>query len=151
MKGKSALSRAIRLLGAREYGVEEIRERLSRDFPPRDVAETVRILVQRGLLDDARYAAWIVERAFARGRGRLAAQADLARRRIPREIADAALAEVGTAKEREAAEQFLKRRGMRLPAPARAARLLASRGFTGGTIRQVTEAHEESYDSVDLP
>ena len=68
---------------------------LQRDHSKDDVAATIEKLTGRGLLNDASYAEMFARsRATTRGMSRRRISAELAKRGIPRELADAAIAEV---------------------------------------------------------
>ncbi len=55
-KQSNAKSAALRLLTVRDRSVQEMKERLERNYTKEEVAETVDYLVEIGYLDDLRYA-----------------------------------------------------------------------------------------------
>ncbi len=90
------LNAALRLLAARRRGVEELRGRLLRKgFPTGDVANCLRWLEVRDLLDDGAFArAWIRDRLNLSPRGPYLILQELIKRGVRRSLAQEALEEV---------------------------------------------------------
>ena len=136
------------MLGRRALSRAEIAERLDgRGFGgPAVKAEVVR-LERAGLLDDAVLARAVCQAQLRAGRGGRAAAAALKRRRVSREAAETALAEIaeadgegaalGAAVERASAKHRFWRR---LPAERRkVVRYLLARGFGLNEVRRALE------------
>lgn len=130
---RQARMRALLLLGARERGSAELRDRLALEGYARDVAaEVVAGLEASGLVDDARFAAALARTMTSvsgYGRARIARQ--LSAKGVPQDVAESALdeccpADAEAERLRELAEKLAPRcGGDRL----RLARRLVSRGF----------------------
>ncbi|MDO9556948.1 MAG: regulatory protein RecX [Coriobacteriia bacterium] len=89
----AARDRALRLLGYREHGSIELREKLITDGYPMDLASrTVDSLLRVGFVDDDRYAA-LLARTLIDGRayGRTRAYREMLRRKLSEEQAQVAL------------------------------------------------------------
>ena len=144
----TAYNRALDALARRGRSESELRRWLKeREFPPDEIDDAVRRLQAAGLLDDAKYAlAFARSRIVGRKLSRRRAQAELTRRGVSREVADAAIAAVledegvdeAAAIEAVAAKKL---RGLaKLDAQTQARRLtafLARRGYDGDAVRAV--------------
>lgn len=106
------------------------------------VEAAVAWLVDRGLLDDRRFAeAWLASRLQRRPEGRGALLAGLRRRGVPREVAEqAVLGGFDAEVEREAAQRLLaKLRRQGASEPEELARRLAAKGFPRSLVRELLE------------
>jgi regulatory protein len=142
-----AYTRALTYLRPRRRSRCELERRLRRYGYGDEVVEgAVRLLAQRGLVDDRAFAdAWVRDRVRLKPKGRRALRAELAAKGVPREDAEAALAE-----NVEEPEEVLARRavGPRIAAlrargeergRAAAMSFLARRGFAASVARHVAE------------
>jgi regulatory protein len=89
-----AFSAALRLLARRDYFRQELAARLrSKDYPSADIESTLERCAELGYLDDDRLTERFIElRAIPRGWGPLRLIAELERRGVTRELAEAAVA-----------------------------------------------------------
>ncbi|NMA60822.1 MAG: regulatory protein RecX [Firmicutes bacterium] len=88
-KQSSAKSAALRLLTTRDRSVQEIRERLERNYTKDEVAETIAYLEEIGYLDDWRYAKNHVEnRNRNRPTGNYLLRLELGKKGISDQIVD---------------------------------------------------------------
>jgi regulatory protein len=130
-------------LAARAQSVAEIEAKLaSREIPPDVAEEVVAEAVRLGYLDDAELAGQLARGFRSRGYGRRRAAQALRRRRVSREAAEAALADVfAGADEAALAEAALGSRPVADAADQRrAVAFLARRGFSAGVAWQVVGA-----------
>ncbi len=148
-----ATQAALRLIDIRPRSIAELRERLRRkEFPAAAIDAAIARLSDLGLLDDAAFSRlWVENRRSFRPRGSLALRDELRRKGIPRDLIDAALADVGEAE--DAAEQEAERaRGLarsalrryadsadRFSFQRRLGAYLQRRGFTFATIRPILD------------
>ncbi|MEI7644991.1 MAG: RecX family transcriptional regulator [Chloroflexales bacterium] len=148
-----ATQAALRLIDTRPRSIAELRERLRRkEFPAAAIDAAIARLSDLGLLDDAAFSRlWVENRRSFRPRGSLALRDELRRKGIPRDLIDAALADVGEAE--DAAEQEAERaRGLarsalrryadsadRFSFQRRLGAYLQRRGFTFATIRPILD------------
>ncbi len=89
----AARERALRLLGYREHGSSELRDKLVADgYPDRLAQETVAALMRIGLVDDVRYAE-VLARTLIDGRryGRSRARTEMVRRGVDETLVQEAL------------------------------------------------------------
>ncbi len=87
--------RALRMLDRRDYGRDELIEKLiEKGEPPEDAQAVADRFCQLHIIDDARYASLVVRHFAAKGFGRSRVKNELFKRRIPRELWDAALLEL---------------------------------------------------------
>jgi regulatory protein len=141
---------AVTLLARRDFGCQELGERLrERGFEDALIGALVSSLQERGLLDDARFAAHFVAYRSGRGQGP---------ERIQRELADlgvgAALIEeaIGAGPDWLALAREVRRRRFGPQAPqdwaekARQSRFLQYRGFSNDHIR-VAVGPDPDFDS----
>ncbi|OYV64828.1 MAG: hypothetical protein B7Z72_12800, partial [Gemmatimonadetes bacterium 21-71-4] len=147
--------RATGLLAARARSRTELRRALMRrDEPAARVERVLERLERAGYLDDAEFARQFARsRALVRGMSRRRVQQELARRGVPREAAETAIAEAFAdegADEYAAVERLARKKlpGLaRLDAFTRRRRLyafLARRGFEADDIRRVLAALGET-------
>lgn len=133
-RGK-ALARATRALASRDRSRGEIEERLERaGVTAAARREAIDALEQSGVLDDARAAGSRARELTRRGYGNAAIRSDLARRRIPADAANEAIAALGP--ELERARGLLDEHGS---TPA-VLRRLAARGFSRDTLEDLAAA-----------
>jgi regulatory protein len=126
------MSAALRLLAQRPHATAELDAKLRRrGFPEAAVAAVLQRLAELGLLDDLAFARALVEQRSA-SRGPVAIAAELSRRGVAREVAEAALAELDP--DRQLATARLLASGLR---PDRAAARLRQRGFDEEQVERV--------------
>lgn len=126
---------AARALARRDYSERELRDRLARAGVETDETErALGTLRERGLLDDARFAAQRAEMLAERGRGDAAIRFELERQGVSAELIEEAVS--GLEPERDRAERIVSRRGT----GPKTARLLAQRGFDRELVGLVAEA-----------
>lgn len=153
--GKRGLTIALELLSRRDRSEAELRRRLvARDIPGEETDAVIARLRELNYLDDRRLAERLATAAVAGGRGygiRLAL--DLAKRGIPRDIADAVLAGVvAEHDERELVRELLVRK---FPAydsstadnreKARIMNYLLRRGFSRSAVFDVLKNLSADY------
>lgn len=142
-----AYMRALNYLRPRRRSRFELERRLRRYGYGDDVVEgAVRLLAQRGLVDDRAFAdAWVRDRVRLKPKGRRALRAELAAKGVAGEDVEAALAE-----NVEETEEALARRAVAPRAAALRARggergrvtamsFLARRGFAANVARRIAE------------
>jgi regulatory protein len=140
---RAAAARILRHLRVRPRTSQEVRVFLTRHgHTPETVQAVLRDLEAKGLVDDARYAAFFVQARLAhRPTGAARLRRELQARGVPRELADEAAAGAGGGNELElalaaarprvaAAKRLGRERGMR-----RLAGFLARRGFSDAAVR----------------
>ena len=139
------------ILGRRMYSESELRGRLAdRGYTDEEIGEAVEKLKEYGFLDDAAYAAALVERAAAKNQSKKALLFELNRRGIDRDTAmDAAEALPGAS---DALDELIRAR-LKGAIPDRALtektyRYLAGKGFAPGEIRAALRryTHGEDFD-----
>jgi SOS response regulatory protein OraA/RecX len=124
LRRAEALAVATRALKARDLSQQRLSERLERaDVAPAVVEESIGVLAQAGLVDDARFACSRAEALAGRGYGDEAIRHDLERQGVAAELVEQALD--GLEPESERARRVVALRG---PGPG-TARYLASKGF----------------------
>jgi regulatory protein len=144
---RATYSKALEALTRRARSTAELARWLTeRDHAPEHIERSIARLQELGYLDDAQYAlAFARSRATARGMSRRRIQAELARRGVARDLADAAIA--GVMQDEGVDERALiesaaakKLRGMtKLEPDVRRRRLygfLARKGFAADLIRE---------------
>lgn len=136
---RSALADAVRLLEARDFTRAELLARLAlRGHAEPEAEAAVAGLERRGFVRDARVAERAVELGRTRrGVGLAKLRAELEGRATDPEVVERATEEYD---ERAVAEAVLAARFPGGGDPAKAARLLASRGFDEETVRAVVES-----------
>ena len=133
-----ALKRALAMLRRRDYFRDELRTALlAKSCTEADVDRTLAWLDARGLLQDVRTVSNYVEKRSGFAIARL--REELEMRGVPLEIIDHALA---TENDAERAEAALAEKPQAVRSPERAARFLASRGFSAETIESLVEFPE---------
>ena len=145
---KAALNRAFRLIGQRNYSEQEVRRKLElARFHEEIIDRTIARCRELDYLDDAKFARDFVKTQLARRpQGKLRLRPALLRKGVSPKLADEILREflasVDTARlVEEAAEKFLSRRAMGIPADKLRKRLadhLLRAGFSWDEIQQVS-------------
>ena len=137
------------ILGRRMYSESELRGKLAdRGYTDEEIDEAVKKLKEYGFLDDAAYAAALVERAAAKNQSKKALLFELNRRGIDRETAmDAAEALPGAS---DALDELIRAR-LKGTIPDRALtektyRYLAGKGFAPGEIRAALRRYTRGED-----
>ena len=137
------------ILGRRMYSESELRGRLAdRGYTDEEIGEAVEKLKEYGFLDDAAYAAALVERAAAKNQSKKALLFELNRRGIDRKTAmDAAEALPGAS---DALDELIRAR-LKGAIPDRALtektyRYLAGKGFAPGEIRAALRRYTRGED-----
>lgn len=147
----AARERALRLLGYREHGSAELREKLSADgYPPNLARTTVVALGRVGLVDDDRYAALLARTLVdGRGYGRARARREMLHRELSEECVESALDACCPSSEEYARALALACRWARPDLDVRklAARL-ARRGYPA---RIAFQAASTALDNPDAP
>lgn len=145
-----AYDRALGMLAARDRSAAELRRKLLQKGVEAAHAEVaVARLVERGIVDDAKYARALVRsKALGGGASRRRVSQELGRRGVDRGVADEAVAEVWREEEvdqREAAERLARKRlsslgGLEpLVQRRRLYAFLARRGYDADEIRHAIE------------
>ena len=152
---------ALRLLASRNYSVAELRGRLQRRAQRTgDVVRVVGRLRELGYLNDAKYAELYARlRLENDGFGRDRVVRDLIRKKIARQVAEKAVAEVFAETDEESLiEEYLRRkyRAVRLPEHLAEPRNLASvyrrlryAGFSGGGIVRVLRRFSDEAERLE--
>jgi regulatory protein len=131
-----AFGAAVDALARRDLTSAELEQRLARaGFEPSVRADAVARAVDAGYLDDARVAFERVRHLADRDASDVAIRTELARRGVPEETIDAALASVAPEAERGA------RLAERLGGGPRAGRALVRKGYREDVVEQVIRRH----------
>lgn len=154
MPGKrpeSARERAAALLGARPYSEKElVRKLMEKGESQAEAEEAAAWLRDIGALDEGAYASALVRHYGARGYGPARIRQEFFRRGIPKDLWDAALAELPDTEDSVDAFLQKKLRGCDLEdraAVGRAAAGLQRRGFSWEEIRAALERYERERNS----
>lgn len=134
---RRAHDKALSYLALRDHAAGELYEKLCRTFDARDAAAAVADMERLGLLDDEKYARARARALAARHKSAREIRADLARRGVARETADAAVDALGC-DETDACRALIEKNYLRKLAAGRrdlVAAALARRGFSYGAIR----------------
>lgn len=106
-RAREAVAKAAELLSHRSYSEAALRQRMvEKGFDEDEAAHAVSRLRELALLDDALYAQELCRSCRAKGYGVIRARQELAKRGVPRELADEALASFQP--EEEELVRFLK-------------------------------------------
>lgn len=148
----SLKGRALRYLTMREHSRTELHQKLRPHASgPDEIDQLLDELEGSGWLSAPRFVESVVHRKAARmGTARL--HSELAKHQLPKDLVQNALAELKQTEIERALALWRKRYGHACPAGsatppadvAKQSRFLASRGFTGDTIRQVLRQAETS-------
>lgn len=155
---KTALNRAFRLLGRRNYSEQEIRRKLeTARFHATIIERTIARCRELGYLDDAKFARDFVKAQLSRQpQGKLRLRPALLRKGVSAQLADEILGEffesVDSARlVEEAVEKFLSRRAKAIPADKLRKRLadyLLRAGFTWDDFQRLPAWKKLSLDDV---
>ena len=144
-----AKARALRLLEKRDYSEAELAAKLVEkgDDPDSARAAAAR-MAELGFVNDENYAAMVVRHYAAKGCGRQRIREELRRRRVPRELWDAALEELPD--QTETLYRLLETR-LRGKAPEgeelrRACAYLVRRGFAWDEVREAAARLSEGWE-----
>lgn len=140
---EKAYSHAVRYLAARQHTVGELQEKLLRRFPPATTLLVLKNLEESDFLNDGRYAQIFVE-SLKRYKdfGYYGIKAKLHQRKVPTEIAVAALEQFFTLEEEaQVARRFLKKMIRRnRERYDQVARSLAAKGFRTEIVREILKS-----------
>ncbi len=125
---------SLNLLARRDYSCFELKERLSRNFDRKTAEETVKELVDRGLLSDERYVERVIMKyGFEKRYGFLKIQSELVRRGLSKRQFFEKLKEcISDETEKQIAESLVSRKPK-----DKIAQYLLSRGFRPHIVREV--------------
>ena len=138
---EAARKKALSLLERRDYGSEELKAKLiEKGASPSDAEVAVARMVQYGFVNDENYAAMVARHYAARGYGPGRIREELRRRRLGRELWDAALEEAPS--DADAAYALFRakmRGGSDKDAVRKASAALIRRGFSWDDVRAAAE------------
>ena len=143
-----AREKALELVSQRQMSAKELSKKLRDKGADEDTADyCVRWILERGLLDEERYAAAIVRHYSAKGYGAGRLRQELQKRGIPRELMDEALEE--RPRDTEKLDSFVAAR-LKEPDDRDAVRKLSAalyrRGYSAEEIRGALERARAAYD-----
>jgi len=149
-ESKKALSRekALELVSQRQMSARELNKKLRDKGADEETADyCVQWIMERGLLDEERYAAAIVRHYAAKGYGEGRVRQELMRRGVPRDLWDDALSAMP---EDTSRLDRLVASKLRDPEDRDAVRKLSAslyrRGYSGEEIREALERARASFD-----
>ena len=149
-ESKKALSRekALELVSQRQMSARELNRKLRDKGADEETADyCVQWIMERGLLDEERYAAAIVRHYAAKGYGEGRVRQELMRRGVPRDLWDDALSAIPEDTSRLDRLVASKQRD---PGERDAVRKLSAslyrRGYSGEEIREALERARASFD-----
>ena len=149
-ESKKALSRekALELVSQRQMSARELNRKLRDKGADEETADyCVQWIMERGLLDEERYAAAIVRHYAAKGYGEGRVRQELMRRGVPRDLWDDALSAIP---EDTSRLDRLVASKLRDPGDRDAVRKLSAslyrRGYSGEEIREALERARASFD-----
>ena len=138
MTPEETRKKALALLDRRDYGSEELCAKLiEKGAEPDEARAAVRYMIRVGFIDDERYAAMVARHYAAKGYGAGRVREELRRRKLDRELWDAALAELPEPDETVDALLRAKLRGKAADRDTvrKAGAGLVRRGFTWEAVR----------------
>ena len=144
-----AKARALKLLEGRDYGRAELAAKLvEKGEEPEAAEQAAERMAELGFVNDENYAGMVVRHYAAKGFGRQRIREELRRRRLPRELWDAALEELPD--QTETADRLLETR-LRGRAPEgdelrRACAYLLRRGFSWDEVREAAARLSEGWE-----
>ena len=144
MTPEETRKKALALLDRRDYGSEELCAKLvEKGAEPDEARAAVRYMVRVGFIDDERYAAMVVRHYAAKGYGVGRVREELRRRKLDRELWDAALAELPEPDETVDALLRAKLRGKAADRDTirKAGAALVRRGFTWEAVKAATDRY----------
>jgi len=149
-ESKKALSRekALELVSQRQMSASELNKKLRDKGADEETADyCVQWILERGLLDEERYAAAVARHYAAKGYGEGRVRQELMRRGVPRDLWDDALS---TMPEDRSRLDRLVASKLRDPGDRDAVRKLSAslyrRGYSGEEIREALERARASFD-----
>lgn len=144
MTAEETRKKALSLLERRDYGSEELCAKLvEKGAEPDEARAAVRYMVRVGFIDDERHAAMVVRHYAAKGYGVGRVREELRRRKLDRELWDAALAELPEPDETVDALLRAKLRGKAADRDTirKAGAALVRRGFTWEAVKAATDRY----------
>ena len=144
MTPEETRKKALALLDRRDYGSEELCAKLiEKGAEPDEARAAVRYMIRVGFIDDERYAAMVARHYAAKGYGAGRVREELRRRKLDRELWDAALAELPEPDETVDALLRAKLRGKAADRDTvrKAGAALVRRGFTWEAVRAATDRY----------
>ena len=144
MTAEETRKKALSLLERRDYGSEELCAKLvEKGAEPDEARAAVRYMVRVGFIDDERYAAMVVRHYAAKDYGVGRVREELRRRKLDRELWDAALAELPEPDETVDALLRAKLRGKAADRDTirKAGAALVRRGFTWEAVKAATDRY----------
>lgn len=144
-----AKARALKLLEGRDYGRAELAAKLvEKGEEPEAAEQAAERMAELGFVNDGNYAGMVVRHYAAKGFGRQRIREELRRRRLPRELWDAALEELPD--QTETADRLLETR-LRGRAPEgdelrRACAYLLRRGFSWDEVKEAAARLSEGWE-----
>ena len=144
-----AKARALRLLERRDYSKAELAAKLAeKGEEPEAAKQAAERMAELGFVNDENYAGMVVRHYAAKGCGRQRIREELRRRRVPRELWDAALEELPD--QTETLYRLLETR-LRGKAPEgeelrRACAYLVRRGFAWDEVREAAARLSEGWE-----
>ena len=144
MTAEETRKKALSLLERRDYGSEELCAKLvEKGAEPDEARAAVRYMVRVGFIDDERYAAMVVRHYAAKGYGVGRVREELRRRKLDRELWDAALTELPEPDETVDALLRAKLRGKAADRDTirKAGAALVRRGVTWEAVKAATDRY----------
>ena len=144
MTPEETRKKALALLDRRDYGSEELCAKLiEKGAEPDEARAAVRYMIRVGFIDDERYAAMVARHYAAKGYGAGRVRGGLRRRKLDRELWDAALAELPEPDETVDALLRAKLRGKAADRDTvrKAGAALVRRGFTWEAVRAAADRY----------
>lgn len=144
MTPEETRKKALALLDRRDYGSEELCAKLiEKGAEPDEARAAVRYMIRVGFIDDERYAAIVARHYAAKGYGAGRVREELRRRKLDRELWDAALAELPEPDETVDALLRAKLRGKAADRDTvrKAGAALVRRGFTWEAVRAAADRY----------
>ena len=144
MTPEETRKKALALLDRRDYGSEELCAKLiEKGAEPDEARAEVRYMIRVGFIDDERYAAMVARHYAAKGYGAGRVREELRRRKLDRELWDAALAELPEPDETVDALLRAKLRGKAADRDTvrKAGAALVRRGFTWEAVRAAADRY----------
>ena len=144
MTPEETRKKALALLDRRDYGSEELCAKLiEKGAEPDEARAAVRYMIRVGFIDDERYAAMVARHYAAKGYGAGRVREELRRRKLDRELWDAALAELPEPDETVDALLRAKLRGKAADRDTvrKAGTALVRRGFTWEAVRAAADRY----------
>jgi regulatory protein len=131
---------ALRYLGYRPRSQREVRDQLARkDYDSAAIERTLERLEEHGLIDDQAFAeAWVASRQALKPRSRYVLEQELAQNGVAREVAQAAVANIGESGHQQMLDTVItkKRKQVRYQDPRLLTEYLARQGFKYDQIKE---------------